>query len=161
MGTRIAIPMESIHHDESVYPEAKTYDAFRFSRSRESYEREVAEVQHDSQSTRVNGQPKPTEGENPPTGQAKTEKEKDLKRILALKNQSLVTVADNFLTFGHGRHACPGRFFASQEMKLLLVYILTHYDIEYLPERPQDTLIMDSRVLPPKTELRIRRMAGV
>ncbi|TEB33115.1 cytochrome P450 [Coprinellus micaceus] len=34
------------------------------------------------------------------------------------------------LTFGYGKHACPGRFFAAQEMKLLVAYFLIHYDLK-------------------------------
>ncbi len=33
------------------------------------------------------------------------------------------------LTFGHGPHACPGRFFAIYEIKCLVVEILRNYDI--------------------------------
>ncbi|KAF2094280.1 cytochrome P450 [Rhizodiscina lignyota] len=32
--------------------------------------------------------------------------------------------------FGYGRHACPGRFFAGNEIKLILVKILMSYDIK-------------------------------
>jgi len=35
-GTRIGIPVYAIHHDNSVYHDAATFDAFRFSRERES-----------------------------------------------------------------------------------------------------------------------------
>ena len=31
--------------------------------------------------------------------------------------------------FGGGRHICPGRFFASSELKLCLAHILTKYDV--------------------------------
>jgi cytochrome P450 len=31
--------------------------------------------------------------------------------------------------FGLGRQACPGRFFASNEIKLLLVHLIMNYDI--------------------------------
>ncbi|KAJ7621337.1 cytochrome P450 [Roridomyces roridus] len=34
-----------------------------------------------------------------------------------------------FLAFGLGKHACPGRFFAVTELKLMLAYILLQYDI--------------------------------
>ena len=30
----------------------------------------------------------------------------------------------------HGKHACPGRFFAANEIKILLVYALMNYDIK-------------------------------
>ncbi|KAF7323571.1 Cytochrome P450 [Mycena kentingensis (nom. inval.)] len=33
------------------------------------------------------------------------------------------------LTFGHGRQACPGRFFTVVQLKLLLAYIVLHFDI--------------------------------
>ncbi|KAF7305651.1 Cytochrome P450 [Mycena chlorophos] len=42
-----------------------------------------------------------------------------------------------YLSFGLGRHACPGRFFAVNELKLMLAYILEHYDVKLeSPERP-------------------------
>ena len=30
--------------------------------------------------------------------------------------------------FGHGVHACPGRFFAANETKILLIHLLLKYD---------------------------------
>jgi cytochrome P450 len=37
------------------------------------------------------------------------------------------------LTWGYGQHACPGRFFAANEIKLMLARILMDYDLR-LPE---------------------------
>ena len=34
------------------------------------------------------------------------------------------------LAFGHGKHACPGRFFVSEEMKIILTFIILQYDIK-------------------------------
>lgn len=34
------------------------------------------------------------------------------------------------MTVGHGLHACPGRFFASNEIKLLLSHLILNYDIK-------------------------------
>lgn len=41
-----------------------------------------------------------------------------------------------YLPFGHGRHACPGRFFAALELKTMLAHVLLNYDmvIEGKPE---------------------------
>jgi cytochrome P450 len=39
-----------------------------------------------------------------------------------------VSVSNSSLMFGYGKHACPGRFFAGNEIKLLLAKILMHYD---------------------------------
>jgi cytochrome P450 len=33
------------------------------------------------------------------------------------------------LHFGHGIHACPGRFFASNEIKVVLIELLQNWDI--------------------------------
>lgn len=45
-----------------------------------------------------------------------------------MKHQSITTGSEN-LSFGHGQHACPGRFFASNEIKVLLVEMLKRYDL--------------------------------
>lgn len=41
------------------------------------------------------------------------------------------------LHFGHGKYACPGRFFASNEIKVILCHLLLQYDFKF-PEG-QDT----------------------
>ena len=46
----------------------------------------------------------------------------------ANRNQ-FVTVSMDSLNFGYGKHACPGRFFASNELKVILANILLRYDI--------------------------------
>jgi len=42
---------------------------------------------------------------------------------------SFVQTTPSFLHFGHGKHACPGRFFAANEIKVLLVLTLMNYDV--------------------------------
>lgn len=39
-----------------------------------------------------------------------------------------VTTTSEFAAFGHGSHACPGRFFASAEVKGFLVILLSRYE---------------------------------
>ncbi|TFK98075.1 cytochrome P450 [Pterulicium gracile] len=34
------------------------------------------------------------------------------------------------LSFGNGRHACPGRFFAANELKAMLAHVLLNYDVK-------------------------------
>ncbi|KAF2272943.1 ent-kaurene oxidase [Westerdykella ornata] len=48
------------------------------------------------------------------------------------RNQ-FVTTNETNLAFGYGRHACPGRFFASNEIKMMLARTLLEYDFK-LPE---------------------------
>jgi len=45
-------------------------------------------------------------------------------------HQALSTSTDH-LTFGYGRHACPGRFFAANEVKALLAHFVVTYDIKF------------------------------
>ena len=39
------------------------------------------------------------------------------------------------MAFGYGRHACPGRFFASCEIKMIMAYLLMHYDFKFPDEQ--------------------------
>lgn len=40
------------------------------------------------------------------------------------------TTEKNLLNFGHGKYACPGRFFASLEIKVILVRLIMNYDLK-------------------------------
>ena len=42
------------------------------------------------------------------------------------------TTDSNNLHFGHGKYACPGRFFASNEIKMILATVLLKYDVCFL-----------------------------
>ncbi|OJZ85798.1 hypothetical protein ASPFODRAFT_46866 [Aspergillus luchuensis CBS 106.47] len=44
----------------------------------------------------------------------------------------LVTTAPENLAFGHSKHACPGRFFAANEVKIVLIFLLLRYDWKLL-----------------------------
>nr|VWO99889.1 Uncharacterized protein [Ganoderma boninense] len=46
-----------------------------------------------------------------------------------LKHQFVNTSVD-YVSFGHGKHACPGRFFAANELKALAAYIILNYDLK-------------------------------
>ena len=39
-----------------------------------------------------------------------------------------VTTSSESLNFGHGNHACPGRFFASNEIKVVLIELLRSWE---------------------------------
>jgi cytochrome P450 len=45
------------------------------------------------------------------------------------RNQFVTTNEQN-LGFGYGRHACPGRFFAANEIKMMLARIIVEYDFK-------------------------------
>ncbi len=70
----------------------------------------------------------------------------------------LVSTGPEHLAFGHGTHACPGRFFAANEIKVALLGILLKYDIT-LPD-DADPKVYDNGfnlVADPMVNLRIRR----
>ncbi|KAJ7792591.1 cytochrome P450 [Mycena leptocephala] len=45
-------------------------------------------------------------------------------------NYHMVSTSDEYLAFGHGRHACPGRFFATAQLKTILAHFVINYDIK-------------------------------
>ena len=74
----------------------------------------------------------------------------------------LVNTGPDHLGFGHGQHACPGRFFAANEVKIALVHILLKYDWR-LPEGvvPKPRAFGFSLVADPTASVDIRRRVGV
>jgi len=48
---------------------------------------------------------------------------------MAAKHQ-MFTASTELLSFGYGRHACPGRYFATYEIKALFAQILITYDVK-------------------------------
>ncbi|KAG9251502.1 cytochrome P450 [Emericellopsis atlantica] len=69
------------------------------------------------------------------------------------------TASPDFLGWGLGRNACPGRFFASNEIKMMLAYLLLHYDIEHQESRPRNVWFGMNRIPPMKATLRMRKRA--
>lgn len=53
---------------------------------------------------------------------------------------TFVSTSPSLLAFGHGRQACPGRFFANNELKIALVHILLKYDIKAVKGSRPDTV---------------------
>ncbi|KAI9146868.1 Cytochrome P450 monooxygenase ATR2 [Paramyrothecium foliicola] len=60
----------------------------------------------------------------------------------AATNQ-FVSVSQNSLTFGYGRHACPGRFFAANEIKMILANAIMSWEFK---------MVGDSKERYPNTE---------
>ncbi|KAI0320025.1 cytochrome P450 [Amylostereum chailletii] len=48
----------------------------------------------------------------------------------AAKHQ-MISTGSNYIAFGHGRHACPGRFFAANELKCMLAHVVVNYDVNF------------------------------
>ncbi|KAK1750170.1 cytochrome P450 [Echria macrotheca] len=74
-------------------------------------------------------------------------------------NKAWVATSKEYLAFGHGRTACPGRFFAANELKLILAYFILNYDIEVTGpgSRPRNKWYGLIRIPPMEAKIRIRR----
>jgi cytochrome P450 len=46
----------------------------------------------------------------------------------------MISTSPDYLLFGYGKHACPGRFFAVNELKIILSHLVLNYDVKYEKE---------------------------
>jgi cytochrome P450 len=71
------------------------------------------------------------------------------------------TTTNDFLAFGHGRNACPGRFFAAAELKLMLAHMVLNYDFEMQESRPRNMWFGLNRIPPMKATVKVKRRGMV
>ncbi|KAL0574353.1 hypothetical protein V5O48_007595 [Marasmius crinis-equi] len=72
----------------------------------------------------------------------------------------MVAPEASYLSFGAGKNACPGRFFAVNELKLLLTHTLLNYDIKFdesEEDRPKRTEFAGRLNPDRKTQLMFRK----
>ncbi|KAG6840059.1 hypothetical protein C0991_009289 [Blastosporella zonata] len=71
----------------------------------------------------------------------------------------MVSTHTDFLAFGHGLHSCPGRFFASAELKLMLAHVVMTYDVQMEGDarRPDDVWYLMTCIPNPKAEILLRK----
>lgn len=69
--------------------------------------------------------------------------------------QFVTTGADN-MRFGHGTHACPGRFFAANEIKVAIAHLLLKYDWRFKDGPPKGRANEYEYVPDPKTLLQFK-----
>ncbi|GKT65772.1 cytochrome P450 [Colletotrichum tofieldiae] len=74
------------------------------------------------------------------------------------KHAHLVSTSAKHPGFGHGQHACPGRFFAANEVKIALAHLLLKYDWKLPAGFKPQTVPYGMSLLPdPNAALLIRR----
>jgi len=49
----------------------------------------------------------------------------------ATGRHQIISISTENLVFGLGRHACPGRFFSANEVKMLLAHLVVTYDMQF------------------------------
>ncbi|KIO06387.1 hypothetical protein M404DRAFT_945832, partial [Pisolithus tinctorius Marx 270] len=71
----------------------------------------------------------------------------------------MVAVTPDLLSFGFGKHTCPGRFFAATALKTMLAHIVMLYDVKRGNDESQpDTLYAGDAIAPnPMTKIMFRR----
>ena len=73
------------------------------------------------------------------------------------RHQMVATSAD-FLAWGHGKHACPGRFFAAVELKMILGFLIMNYDLDFeQPVRPAVSVFEAHRFADGKSKILFKR----
>ena len=131
-GSMIAVPSNGVHNDPESFPDAAVFRPFRFSSERQSHGTEEDDFSSEDEKTNSDD-------------------------YIRKANLSFVSTSPSYHPFGHGRHACPGRFFAANELKLMLSYMLLNYEFEPLSERPESKWIGSSLVPPTTATIKIRR----
>ena len=135
-GALVSVLAHPAQCDGEIYDEPLKFDPFRFSRLREQ----------------ASGTATPT-SEN---GEARAVPKDGCLTAVSTGPQNLI--------FGHGRHACPGRFLLDFELKMVLYYLFANYDVELLPEyegkRPESEWVAEAMMPPSKGKIRVRRRLG-
>ncbi|KAI0190570.1 cytochrome P450 [Astrocystis sublimbata] len=65
--------------------------------------------------------------------------------------------SDTYMFFSYGRSACPGRWFATRVMKLIVAYVTMHYDIKPLPEDAERFSVGDTKFHHSTVKMMVRR----
>ena len=129
-GSSVAVPTNGIHNDSVIYQDATEFRPFRFVEMREAA----------------------TAPDADPAAR------KDTTHLVNNAKLSFVSLSAQYHPFGYGRHACPGRFFAANELKLLMAYMFLNYEIETQSERPPYKWV-GTTLLPPMThKVKFRRI---
>jgi cytochrome P450 len=140
-GCLLSVPSWGIHNDEELYSDPTAFKPERY-------------LVTDTPTT---ADEKLTNPDSPSD---------NTKAYLSQANKSFTSTSPTYLAFGHGRHACPGRFFAAQELKLLLAYLLQNYEMR-LDDKDVDggrvkNMWMGPNHLPPlKARVGVRRKGRV
>jgi cytochrome P450 len=72
----------------------------------------------------------------------------------------LVSTSSDFATFGHGKHACPGRFFAANQLKITIACLLLKYDFHFQPGQAEKARVIPFEMvetIDPSLKVEVRR----
>ncbi|KAK6863635.1 hypothetical protein PG995_000163 [Apiospora arundinis] len=75
------------------------------------------------------------------------------------ERETLDTLTPNFLAWGHGKKACPGRWYAGQTIKQTLAYMVMNYEVELVGEKPKRRSLSYNMIPPLGAQIRFRKRA--
>ncbi|KAI3339922.1 cytochrome P450 [Ustulina deusta] len=129
-GTSLLTSLAGMSFDERYFPDPEVFDGLRFWKLRQQ--------QQQQQSPAPIGSPS---------------------SILNPSRHQFTSIGDTNQNFGLGKHACPGRFFAAQEIKLILSYLLLNYEIKLRDgeARPKPLVFMMTKSPSQTAEVLFRR----
>lgn len=131
-GTDLLAPMAGVAVDERYYSDPEVFDGLRFFKLRQ-------QQQQHQQSASSSG---------------------DEASAASSGRHQFTSIGDTNMNFGLGKHACPGRFFAGCEIKLVLALLLLRYDIRLRDgeaARPAPNMFMMTKSPSMTAEIMFRR----
>jgi len=135
-GAWMAVPSVGVHYDEKFYPKPQLYNPFRFVPPAVEA---PAQIEDGADSREPNGDV--------------------LTTSIPRKHEGLSTASETYLAFGYGRHSCPGRWLVALQLKLLLAYIVSHYDFDPIHSRPPNWTF-GQHIIPRAVNVKVRRRKG-
>ncbi|KAI1347937.1 cytochrome P450 [Xylaria sp. FL0043] len=157
-GTSILTPLAGMSFDERYFPDPEVFDGLRFWKLRQQQQQQSPIPTRSSSPSPSSSSPsRPT---TPPlTKPATTTSPSTSPPTLNINRHQFTSIGDTNQNFGLGKHACPGRFFAAQEIKLILAYLLLNYDIKLRDgeARPKPVVFMMTKSPSQTAEVLFRR----
>ncbi|KAI8964909.1 ent-kaurene oxidase [Daldinia sp. FL1419] len=146
-GTNLLAPMAGIAVDPRFYPDPEVFDGLRFWKLRQNQHSPSSSVSSTSTSTSTSTAT-PSDDPTPPNANGRWQ---------------FTSIGDTAMNFGLGKHACPGRFFAGCEIKMVLAYLLLHYDVKLRDgeARPTPNMFMMTKSPSMTAEVLFRRRSTV
>ncbi|PSR97148.1 cytochrome P450 [Coniella lustricola] len=140
-GTTLLAPLSGFAHDERNYHDPETFDPLRFYKMRQTMTFNNNKSHHTSGSETA----------------AVTTTTTATTNSNANKHQ-FTSISDN-MNFGAGKAACPGRFFASNEIKMILAWFLVNFEVRLAEgqARPKSMVLMMTKTPDPNAQLLFRR----